>query len=241
MSQKLPVNGFKWVKNLSKFNQDFINEYDEDCNTGYFLEVDVVHPKTLFNSNKDLTFLPERKKVEKVEKIICSIEDQEKYVIHIKALKQAFNHGLKLKEVHRVIQFNQKAWLKPYIDMNTKLRKEAKNEFEKDFFKLMNNSVFGKTMENVRNHRDIKLVTSDKRRKRLVSEPNYHSHKKFSEHLMAIEMKKTRVKMTKPLYLGMSILDISKILMYEFWYDYIKPKYGDRAKLCYTDTDKFII
>ena len=241
MSQKLPVNGFKWVKNLSKFNQDFINEYDEDSNTGYFLEVDVVHPKTLFNSNKDLTFLPERKKVEKVEKIICSIEDQEKYVIHIKALKQAFNHGLKLKEVHRVIQFNQKAWLKPYIDMNTKLRKEAKNEFEKDFFKLMNNSVFGKTMENVRNHRDIKLVTSDKRRKRLVSEPNYHSHKKFSEHLMAIEMKKTRVKMTKPLYLGMSILDISKILMYEFWYDYIKPKYGDRAKLCYTDTDSFVI
>ena len=241
MSQKLPVNGFKWVKNLSKFNQDFINEYDEDSNTGYFLEVDVVHPKTLFNSNKDLTFLPERKKVEKVEKIICSIEDQEKYVIHIKALKQAFNHGLKLKEVHRVIQFNQKAWLKPYIDMNTKYRTKAENDFKKNFFKLMNNSVFGKTMRNVRNHRDIKLVTSDKKRKRLVSEHNYYWYKKFSEHLMAIEMKKTRVKMTKPLYLGMSILDISKILMYEFWYDYIKPKYGDRAKLCYTDTDSFVI
>ena len=105
----------------------------------------------------------------------------------------------------------------------------------------MNNSVFGKTMENVRNHRNIKLVTSDKRRKRLVSKPNYHSHKFFSDHLMAIEMKKTRVKMTKPLYLGMSILYISKILMYEFWYDYINPKYGDRAKLCYTDTDSFII
>ena len=177
MSQKLPVNGFKWVKNLSKFNQDFINEYDEDSNTGYFLEVDVVHPKTLFNSNKDLTFLPERKKVEKVEKIICSIEDQEKYVIHIKALKQAFNHGLKLKEVHRVIQFNQKAWLKPYIDMNTKYRTKAENDFKKNFFKLMNNSVFGKTMRNVRNHRVIKLVTSDKKRKRLVSEHNYHWYK----------------------------------------------------------------
>ena len=94
--------------------------------------------------------------------------------------------------------------------MNTELRKKAKNEFGKDFFKLMNNSVFGKTMENVRNHRDIKLVTSDKRRKRLVSEPNYYSHKTFSEHLMAIEMKKTKVKMIKLLYLGMSILDISK-------------------------------
>ena len=108
--------------------------------------------------------------------------------------------------------------------MNTELRKNAKNEIEKDFFKLMNNSVFGKTMENVRNHRDIKLVTSEKRRKQLASEPNYHSHKKFSDHLIAIEMKKTRIKMTKPLYLGMSILDISKILMYELWYYYINPK-----------------
>ena len=125
--------------------------------------------------------------------------------------------------------------------MNTELRKKAQNEFEKKFFKLMNNSVFLKTMENVRNHRHIKLVTSDKRRKRLVSEPNYHSNKKLSEHLMATDMKKIRVKMAKSLYLGMSILDISKILMYEFWYDYINPKYRDRARLCYTDTDSVII
>ena len=181
VSQKLPVNGFKWVKQkkLSKFNEDFIKKYDEDSNAGYFLEVDIDYPKELFNFHKDLPFLPERKKVEKVEKLICSIEDKEKYVIHIRVLKQALNHGLVLRKVHRVIQFNQEDWLKPYIDMNTKLRKEAKNDFQKDFFKLMNNSVFGKTMKNVRNHRDIKLVTSDKRRKRLVSEPNYHSHKNF--------------------------------------------------------------
>ena len=125
--------------------------------------------------------------------------------------------------------------------MNTKYRKEAKNDFEKDFFKLINNSLFGKAMENARSHKDIKLVTSDKRRKRLVSEPNYHSHKKFSEHLMAIEMKKTKVKMTKLIYLGISILDISKTLMYKFWYGYIKPKFGDRSKLFYTDTDSFVI
>ena len=125
--------------------------------------------------------------------------------------------------------------------MNTKLRKETKNEFEKDFFKLMNNAVFGKTMENVRKHRDIKLVTTDEKRNKLVSEPNYQTIKQFSENLLAIEMKKTKVKMNKPVYLGMSILDISKTLMYEFWYDYIKLKYGDRAKLCYMDTDSFVI
>ena len=125
--------------------------------------------------------------------------------------------------------------------MNTKLRTEAKNEFEKDFFKLMNNSVFGKTMENVINHRDIKLVTNDERRNKLVSEPNYHTTKHFSEDLQAIEMRKTKVIMNKPVYLGQAILDISKTIMYEFWYDYIKPKYEDKAKLCYMDTDKFII
>ena len=178
--------------------------------------------------------------MKKSKKLICIIEDKERYVIHIRALKQALNHGLKLKKVHRVIQFNQKAWLKPYIDMNTKLRKEAKNDFEKDFFKLMNNSVFGKTMENVRKHRDIKLVTTDEKRNKLVSEPNYHTTKHFSENLLAIEMKKIKVIMNKPAYLGMPILDTSKILMCEFWYDYIKPKYGDRAKLCYMDTDSFI-
>ena len=124
--------------------------------------MDVEYPKTLFNSHKDLPFLLERKKIKKVEKLICSIEDKEKYVVHIRALKQVLNYDLKLKKVQRVIQFYQKAWLKPYIDMNTELRKNAKNGFENNFF---NNSVFGKTMENVRNHRDIKLVISDKRRK----------------------------------------------------------------------------
>ena len=175
MSQKLPV-------------KDFIKAYDENSNTGYFLEVDIDCPKELFNFHKDLPFLPERKKVEKVEKLICSIEDKEKYVIHIRVLKEALNHGLKLKMVHRVIQFIQKDWLKQSIDMNTELRKNAQNEFEKNFFELMNNSVLGKTREKVRNHRDIKLVTSDKRRKLLVSEPNCHSHKKCSKHLMETEI-----------------------------------------------------
>ena len=125
--------------------------------------------------------------------------------------------------------------------MNTELRKEAKNEFEKYFFKLVNNSVFEKTMENVRKYRDIKLATTDRRRNQLVSEPNYHTTKYFLENLLAIEMKKTKVKTNKPVYLGMSILDISKTLMYEFWHDYVKTKYKDRAELCYTDTDSFVV
>ena len=135
-----------------------------------------------------------------------------------------------MKKVHRIIEFNQEAWLKEYIDINTELRKQAKNGFEKDFFKLMNNSVFGKTMDVGRKHRDIKLVTTDKRRNQLFSEPNYHTTKWFSENLSAIEMKKIKVKINKPVYLGLSVLDISKTLMYEFWYDYTKPMYQDNAK-----------
>ena len=125
--------------------------------------------------------------------------------------------------------------------MNTELRKLAKNDFEKDFVKLMNNAVFGKTMENIRKHRDIKLVTTDKRRNKLVSEPNYHMINYISEDLSIIEMNKTKVKMNKPIYLGLSILEISKLLMYEFWYDYMKSKYGNNVKLSYMDTDSLIM
>ena len=126
-----------------------------------------------------------------MQEVCCNIHNKESYVVHIRALKQALNHGLILKKVQKVLQFNEKAWLKPCIDMNTKLRTDAKNDFQKDFFKLTNNSVFRKIMANVRKHRDIKLVTTDKRRNQLASEPNYHTAKYFSKNLMAIEMKKT--------------------------------------------------
>ena len=170
--------------------------------------------------------------INKCKKLVCNLYDKKKYVVQINSLKQALNHGLKFKKIHRIIEFNQKAWLKPYTDMNTELRKLARNDFEKDPFKLMNNSVFGKTMENIRKHRDIKLVTTDKKRSKLVSEPNYHAINLISEDLSIIEMKKTKVKINKPIYLGLSILEICKILMYEFWYDYMKPKYNDNVRLC---------
>ena len=119
MSQKLPINGFKWVKKLSRFNERFVKNYNENSDIGYFLEVGIDYPKELFNLHKYLPFLSERKKVDKCEKLICSIQDKEKYVVHIRGLKQALNHDLKLKKVHRVIKFNQRAWLKPFVDMNT--------------------------------------------------------------------------------------------------------------------------
>ena len=227
------------MEDLSKIDEPFIKNYNEDRNKGYILEADVEYPKNLHDLHSDLPFLPERMKIHKYNKLVCNQYDKKDCCI--RSLKQALNHGLIFKKVHRVIQFNRKAWLKAYTDMNTELRKQAKNNFEKDFFKLMNNAVFAKNMENARKHRDIKLETTDKRRNQLVSEPNYHTTKWFSKNLLAIEMKKTKVKMNKPVYLGLSILEISKTLIFEFWYDYMKQKYGDNVKLCYMDTDSFIM
>ena len=241
MSQKLPVNDFKWVKNTSKIDEKFIKNCDEDSDKGYIFEVDVKYPRGLHDLHSYLPFLPKRMKIDKCKTLVCNLRNKKKYVVHIRSLKQALNYELKLKKVHIIIEFNQESWLKPYIDLNTELRKIAKNDFEKHFFKLTNNAVFGKTMENVRKHRDIKLVTTDKKRSILVSEPYYHTINYISEELSTIEMKRTKVKMNKPIYLGSSILEISKLLMYEFWYDYMKPKYGDNVKLCYIDTDSFIM
>ena len=227
MSKKLPVNGFKWIDNnetaepssleLSAkhvINEHFIKNYDENNDKGYIFELDVKYPKRLHELHSDLPFLSERMEINKCKKLVCHLFNKKKYVTHINSLKKAINHGLKLKKIHRVIEFNQKEWLKPYIDMNTELGKAVKNDFEKDLFKLMNNSVFGKTMENIRKHRNIKLVTTDKKRIKLVSEPNYHTIYLISEDLSIIKMKKTKVKMNKPIYLGLSILEIIKILMY---------------------------
>ena len=192
MSQKLPVNGFKWINDVSEIDENLIKNYDEDNDKGYILEVDVKYPRKLHDLHSDLPFLPERMKIDKCKKLVSNLHNKKKYVVHIRSLKQALNHGLKLKKVHRIIEFNQEAWLKTYIDMNTELRKIAKNDFEKDFFKLMNNAVFGKTMENVRKHKDIKLVTTDKKRSKLVSEPNYHTINLISENLSIIEMRRTK-------------------------------------------------
>ena len=163
MPQKLPRNNFKWVEDTSKINEDFIKNYNKSSYKGYILEVDVKYPKELHDLHSDLPFLPKKIKIDKCKKLVCDLRNKKKYVVHIKSLKQALNHGLKFLKIHRIIEFSQKAWLKQYVDMNTELRKLAKDDFDKDLFKLMNNAVFGKTMENIRKHRDIKLVTTKKK------------------------------------------------------------------------------
>ena len=235
------MNGFKWVNDIFEINEKFVKSYNKNSGKGYILEVDLDYPSKLHKLHSDMPFLPERMIIDKTKKLVCNLHDKNNYVVHISVLKQALDHGLKLRKVHRVIEFNQKAWLKEYIDVNTELRKKASNDFEKYFFKLMNNAVFGKTMENVRKHRDIKLVKTDHRSNKLVSEPNYHTMKLIEENLAIIEMRKVKVKMNKPIYLGLCILEISKIIMYEFWYDYVKNKYRNKARLYYTDTDSFFI
>ena len=241
MSQKLPVHSFKWmtdkeIKNI--FNNQIVQVWER---TPCILEVDLTYPEELHDLHNDYPLCPERVECDKgVKKLIPNLRNKNNYVVHYKTLMQYLSLGMELKKIHRGIKFIETDFLKPYIDMNTNLRTQAKNNFEKDFFKLMNNSVFGKTMENIRNRVNVKLVNAGEQFKKLTAKPNYESRKIFNENLVSVHMKKTSLTMNKPVYLGMSILDLSKTLMFDFHYKYIKPKYGKQAKLLFTDTDSFL-
>ena len=171
--------------------------------------------------------------------MIPNLKNKTKYILHYDNLNQYEKLGLIISKIHRGIKFEESAWLKQYIDLNTNLRTKATNEFEKDFFKLMNNSVFGKTMENIRNRVDIRLVNNEGQAKKLAAKPNFKHCTIFDENLVAIHMKKIKLIFNKPVYLGMCILDLSRTLMYNFHYEYIKPKFQSSAKLLFTDTDSF--
>ena len=241
MSQKLPVHSFKWMSNKeieNIFNNQIVQVWER---TPCILEVDLIYPEELHDLHNDYPLCPERVECDNgVKKLIPNLRDKNNYVVHYKTLMQYLSLGMKLKKIHRGIKFIESDFLKPYIDKNTNLRTQAKNNFEKDFFKLMNNSVFGKTMENIRNRVNVKLVNTGEQFKKLTAKPNYESRKIFNENLVSVHMKKTSLTMNKPVYLGMSILDLSKTVMYDFHYRYIKPKYGNRAKLLFTDTDSFL-
>ena len=170
MSQPLPTGGFKWVD----VNPNEISELATRTDKGYVLEVDISYPKELHNQHNDLPFMC-KMEINGVEKLVPNFRDKKNYVIHIQALNQALQHGLRSDRIHRAIEFDQSPWLKTYIDLNTQLRTAATNDFEKDFFKLMNNSVFGKTMENIRKHRNIKLVTTEEKYLCMVMKPNFRT------------------------------------------------------------------
>ena len=252
MCKRLPTGNFKWI------NPEIVNlgSYNENSDKGIILEVDLEYPKELHQLHNDYPCAPEKmiitddmlsdyaRKIKeehsvssgKVPKLVTTLLDKEKYVLHYQNLKLYLSLGLKIKKIHRVLEFDQSAWLKEYIDYNTEMRKNAKNSFEKDFFKLMNNSVFGKTMENLRNRVNIELVTNEKRLNKLSAKPTYVSSKIFNENLAAVHTKKERLLLDKPSYVGMCILDLSKTHMYDFHYNYIKKKYPD-SQLLFTDTD----
>ena len=256
MSQYLPTGGFRWMteKQINKIN---LAQYNEDSNKGLILEVDLEYPKELHDLHNDYPLGPEKVKVTNdmlsgyckkiqnkfkistglVHKLIPTLCDKEKYVLHYRNLQLYLDLGLKIKKVHRVLEFNQSPWLKQYIDFNTQKRTQAKNSFEKDFFKLMNNSVFGKTMENIRKRVDVRLITDEKKLLKMASKPTYVSSKIFNENLVAVHKIKETLTLNRPAYVGMCILDLSKTLMYDFHYNYIKEKYGNKARLLFTDTD----
>ena len=237
MSQPLPTGGFC----RADIHPNEISKLANYSEKGYLPEVDIAYPRQLHDYHNDLPFMCERMVIGGVEKLVPNLYYKKRYVIHIRALDQALKHALMLKCIHRAIEFKQSAWMKEYIDFNTKLRTAATNDFEKDFYKLMNNSVFGKTMENIRKHRSIKLVTNREAYLKVVMKPNFKSSILFGTNLMGCEMGKIKVVMNKPVYLGQAILDLSKIVMYEFHYDYMKRKYDDDSlTLCYIDTDSLV-
>ena len=245
MSQHLPTHGFKWMKNLTveklyeilnKISNSMANPY----NKGYIFEVDLEYPEHLWKTHNDYPLAPEKLKVNGVEKLISHFKPRKNYVAHYRTLRQCLELGMKLTAVHRGISFYQSPWMEPYIRKNTELRKCAANNFEKDFFKLMNNSVFGKTIENIRKRQNIKLVDNRKLALKLSSRPNFDRCTIFDKHLIAIHMKNTKVYFNKPVYVGQAILDLSKTLMFNFHYNYIKKKYKDKAELLFTDTDSLM-
>ena len=220
MSKPLPTHNFEWMNE---------SELEAWKNHACILEVDLEYPRRLHDLHSDYPLAPEQVKVNKVDKLIPNLRDKKKYVIHCENLKQYLSLGLKLTKIHRGIKFEASQWLEKYINLDTELRATAKNDFEKDFFKLMNNSVFGKTMENIRKRVNIKLVNNKEEGEKLSAKPNFDHCNIFSENLIAIHMKKTKLVLNKPVYLGMCILDLSKTLMYDFHYNYIMPKYRGKA------------
>ena len=235
MSQLLPVSNFEWMN-----EEDLENWRNLGEGKGCILEVDLLYPEELHDLHNDFPLAPEILELGKIKKLTQNLRDKESMVLHGRNLAFYLSLGMKLKKIRRGIKFKESCFMKCYIDKNTELRSQGKTKFEKDFFKLMNNSVFGKTIENLRKRVSIELVKDAERAAKLVNKPNFEDLKIFDEFLIAIKIKKTKVVMTKPIYVGMTVLDLSKLLMYDFYYGYVKEKW-EKCSLLYTDTDSLML
>jgi hypothetical protein len=209
---------------------------------GYLLEVDVRYPAELHEAHNQLPFLCERRcpPGTNQEKLMTTLYDKEKYVVHFAALQQAVNHGLEVTRTHRAIKFSQSCWFKAYVEYNANLRKlaDALDLFDKEFRKFMNNGPYGKSMENKRHRILLEIVTEIKRLMRLISQPDFKDRTIYNESVVAVHRRQSEIYMDKPIYVGQAILDISKTIMYDFYYGHLKPTYGDRMELLYMDTGK---
>ncbi|RLU26805.1 hypothetical protein DMN91_000602 [Ooceraea biroi] len=226
MCQPLPYADFRWIDDTSNFD---VNAITPDSPKGYVLEVDLEYPQYLHDAHADLPFCPtcDKPPGKRQDKLLATLYDKKRYVIHYRNLQQCTHHGLRIIKIHRILEFAQSPWLRGYIELNTQFRTAAKNDFEKNLYKLMNNAVFGKTMENVRNHVDVKLLTKWDGRygaEAMIAKPNFHSRAVFSSNLVAVQLRKLEVKFNKPIYVGMCILDISKVCLYEFHHEYMVPQ-----------------
>ena len=233
------------MKNITKEKVlDILENANHSMNNlgkkGYIFEVDLEYPEHLWDLHNDYPLAPEKIKVNGVEKLICHFKPRKNYVIHYRTLRQCLELGMRITKVHRGISFYQSPWMEPYIRKNTELRMSATNSFEKDFFKLMNNSVFGKTIENIRKRQNIHLIDNRKQALKSSSKPNFDRCTIFDRHLIAVHMKNTEVNFGKPVYVGQAILDLSKTLMFNFHYEYILEKYNSKAQLLFTDTDSLM-
>ena len=254
MSRPLPKKNFHWKRVMPTEEQ--IMKMRPNSKKGWILEVDLEYPAHLHDWHNDYPLAPEKKVIKpeqmseyqrrlmtdldlampNTEKLVLTLEDKEKYVTHYSNLQFYLSQGMRLKKVHRAIEFDQEPWMEPYIRMNTEFRKQAKNDFETDFYKLMNNSVFGKTMENLRNRVDVKIVRDWENGKirKLLSSPSFDRFTIFGNDMAGIHMRKTKLVLNKPVYTGMTILENSKILMYGFYYNHLKARYGHRTVSCST-------
>ena len=241
MSQYLPYGNFRWLSEDEIQNLNVLS-LDDNCEKGYILEVDLEYPIELHDDHKDLPYCCENKCApsSKNSKLLTTLDNKNNYVIHYRNLKQALQGGLHLKKIHRVIEFDQSDWLKQYIDLNAEKRKVASNEFEKNFFKLMVNAVFGKTMENVRKRMQFELVSNKNRLNKLIKKSTFVDRIIYGENIVGMHFQKTKIVLDRAMYVGMCILDISKLHMYNFHYNVIKPLFHTNIELCYMDTDSFI-